>query len=200
MKFIVDGKQQVGTVLRVYGGPHDMYDVKVGASTLTLADTPMTAANATGDKREYYVVDAWGNKADGSITPLPFDRASALFLKLTGSKNGNGKWGIVHKDEPNSKARDWYGNIVEWSVSNNSCAANGCARNAAGNKVRVKLETITFSQGLKPEVRVMGMKDFETLLKMLGLNSEIQEILRRLAAQGSTDIAVGEPNLEVEVV
>ena len=46
VKFTVDGRMQVGTVLRVYGGPHDMYDVKVGASTLTLADTPMFAANA----------------------------------------------------------------------------------------------------------------------------------------------------------
>jgi len=53
VKFTVDGRMQVGTVLRVYGGPHDMYDVKVGASTLTLADTPIFAANrefAPGDK------------------------------------------------------------------------------------------------------------------------------------------------------
>lgn len=74
------------------------------------------ALNATGDKRDYYVVDEFGNAADGSKTPLPFDKASELFLELTGSKSGNGKWGIIRRGEPASRARDWYGNIVSWNA------------------------------------------------------------------------------------
>lgn len=76
----------------------------------------VVAMNAYGDERDYYVVDEFGNAADGSQTPLPFDIASALFLKLTGSKKGNGKWGILRKGESVSRARDWYGNIVSWNA------------------------------------------------------------------------------------
>lgn len=112
------------------------------------------AANAAGDKREYYVVDAWGNKADGSITPLPFDRASALFLKLTGSKRGNGKWGISHKDDPIGKARDWFGNIVAWDFSRNSRAAN--AKFKVGDKVRSKTHRNV------DVLRVRGVQEGET--------------------------------------
>lgn len=46
VRFVVDGKPQTGTITRAYGGGHDMYDVKVGTETLTLADTPMTLVKA----------------------------------------------------------------------------------------------------------------------------------------------------------
>lgn len=100
------------------------------------------ALNATGDKRDYYVVDEFGNAADGSKTPLPFDRASELFLKLTGSKSGNGKWGIIRRGESASRARDWYGNIVSWNADTSvlrETAVNGKFK--VGDRVIGELRT-----------------------------------------------------------
>ena len=114
------------------------------------------ALNAAGEGKDYYVVDEFGNVADGSKTPLPFDRASALFLKLTGSKSGNGKWGIIRKGEPASKARDWYGNIVSW--------------NAATSTVREKAVNAKFKVGDK--VKYVGSKHGAPYGKVLTIVKE----------------------------
>ena len=47
VKFKADGKDLVGTITRCYASSsHEMYDVKVGSETLTVADTPMKLANS----------------------------------------------------------------------------------------------------------------------------------------------------------
>ena len=47
IEFEMDGKKVSGTITRDYNSPdHAMYDVRVGAKTMTIADTPMRPANA----------------------------------------------------------------------------------------------------------------------------------------------------------
>lgn len=110
------------------------------------------ALNATGDRRDYYVVDEFGNAADGSKTPLPFDRASKLFLKLTGSKSGNGKWGIIRRGESASRARDWYGNIVSWNADTSvlrETAVNGAGYVDASTVVIRPGDAVVFKTGYR---------------------------------------------------